>query len=342
MGPGSSGAGLSAGRARSPVDIRADFQDAAITFARESAWSRTPDLDRPTVGQDRRGRSITDDLLTLQSHLGNRAVLRVLAGAGAPSRKRDPRNRQADAVGPVLQRRAKNCPAAPPSPPTIKTMADFIALVERVETDAGTKNDPIATARLIARTKYEGEAWDWMLPSTSGKAGVEQTSRGGWVTVDDIASLCFKLVVSTPDGPMDPMHIIVAIVADAETLPAGTGAGFKASHFAAPLPASVSQRAASTWVGDVGKAAAEWMTVYPLAEHPTKADYMLANAPPHDLLANVEGVAMTSKSPASGFALDTKAPLSANLRLFLRSGREMRFHVFVVPKGSRCNQMESR
>jgi hypothetical protein len=130
------------------------------------------------------------------------------------------------------------------------------------------------------------------------------------------------------------MHIIAAIVADAEMLPAGTGATGLARHLVDPLPASVSQRAASTWVGDVGKAAAEWIYVFRGTD--TKADYMRENAPPHDLLANVDGVALTSKSPASGFAFDKNAPLSDNLRLFSRSGRKMRFHIFCNVRSSRA------
>jgi hypothetical protein len=152
-----------------------------------------------------------------------------------------------------LQRRAASCPAAPPMPPTIRTMADFIALVRRVEASSPTGNDPIGTARLISRTKYEGEAWDWMLPSTKGQSGVEALphiqegeeagKRWEWrskVTPDDLGSLCFKLIVSVPGGGMeDPMHIIAAIVAEAETQPAGTGATGLAGAFVRSLPASV-------------------------------------------------------------------------------------------------------
>jgi hypothetical protein len=241
---------------------------------------------------------------------------------------------QQRAAGPALQRRAKNCPDKEPEAKTIKTIGDFISLVERVEADAGTRSDPIATARLIARTKYDDRAWDWLLPTTKGKPGVVQIvgdgprvcRPGGQVTVDDIASLCFKLTVATPDGDVDPMHIIAAIVADAETLPAGTGANWLVRKLVAPLPPSVTQRAASTWVGDVGKAAAEWMLVF--RDRDPKDAYWLANAPQSDLLANVYGVAMTSKSPVSGFAFDKTAPLSDNLRRFSRSGRKMEFHIF--------------
>ncbi|MBV9169443.1 MAG: DUF4157 domain-containing protein [Chloroflexi bacterium] len=270
---------------------------------------------------------------------------------------------QQRAGGPALQRRAANCPDAPPSPPTIKTMDDFIALVARVETDnPSIKNDPIRIARLISRTKYEGSAWDWMLPSTKGEPGVALDQRIepgskhpyghlslgprarsvrhiGKVTMDDIGSLCFKLTVSLPGGGVeDPMHIIAGIVADAEALPAGTGAT-GLSKVVQPLPASVSQRGASTWVGDVGQAAGEWMAVVPLPdkEGATKDDYMLKEAPAQDLMADVDGVAMTSKSAASGFALDRTKPLSDNLQRFFspaqRTGRARRFHIFCSAEG---------
>ena len=235
-----------------------------------------------------------------------------------------------------LQRRAANCPAAPPSPPTITTMADFIALVQRVEASTSTGSDPIAIARLISRTKYEGPAWEWLLPTTKGKPGVV---AGGNVTADDIGSLCFKLIVSIPGGGMeDPMHVVAAIVAEAETLPAGTGATGLSGLLISPLPASVSQRGVSTWVGDVGKAAGDWMAIFPLAGGgSTKADYMQDSAPPHDLMADVDGVAVTSKSASSGFAFDKTKPLSDNLQRFFTpakgTGRERRFHVFCSAEG---------
>lgn len=235
----------------------------------------------------------------------------------------------------ALQRRAANCPASPPSPPTINTMDDFIALVRRVEASTSTGSDPIATARLISRTKYEGRAWDWMLPSTRGQAGAV---AAGTVTADDIGSLCFKLIVTMPGGGReDPMHLIAAVVADAETQAAGTGAT-GLSRLVRPLPASVSQRGASTWVGDVGKAAAYWMLNYPLrGGGATMADYMREDAPPHDLMADVDGVALTSRSAASGFAFDRTRPLSENLQRFFtpasRTGRERRFHVFCSAEG---------
>lgn len=235
----------------------------------------------------------------------------------------------------ALQRRAANCPDKEPDPPTIKTMADFIGLVRRIEDSTPTGKDPIATARLISRTKYEGRAWDWMLPSTKGQPGAVASGK---VTADDIGSLCFKLVVSLPDGTVeDPMHIIAAIVADAETLSAGTGAT-GLSQIVRSLPASVSQRSASTWVGDVGKAAAEWMVGHPLKKGGNdKIDYYLENAGPRDMFANVEGVAMTSKSAAMGFAFDKTKPLSDNLQRFSTpakgTGRERRFHIFCSVEG---------
>jgi hypothetical protein len=93
-------------------------------------------------------------------------------------------------------------------------------------------------------------------------------------------------------------------------------------------------------VGDVGKAAAEWMVDYPTKSGDTKADYMFDNAPPHDLIADVDGVAITSKSSASGFAFDKAKPLSDNLQRFYapanppwRTIRDRRFHIFCTVEG---------
>jgi hypothetical protein len=162
----------------------------------------------------------------------------------------------------------------------------------------------------------------------------------GQVTADDIASLCFKLIVTIPGGGQeDPMHLIAAVVADAETKPAGTGAT-GLSRLAKSLPASVSQRSAVTWVGDVGKAAAYWMLDYPLKSGgTTKADYMQEDAPPHDLMSDVDGVALTSRSHAKGLAFDfdPMKPLSENLQRFFNpaphAGRERRFHIFCYAEG---------
>ena len=54
-------------------------------------------------------------------------------------------------------------------------------------------------------------------------------------------------------------------------------------------------------------------------------------------MADVDGVAVTSKSAASGFAFDKTKPLSVNLRRFFTpakgTGRERRFHVFCSVEG---------
>lgn len=266
----------------------------------------------------------------------DRAALAVLSGkpgfAGEQLRARLGLNLQRCSSG---KTRAPNCPEAPPSPPTITTMAQFIDLVRRVEASTATGADPVATARLIARTKYGGSSWDWMLPTTKGKPGA---TAAGTVTADDIGSLCFKLIVTLPGGQKeDPMHVVVAIVADAETQAAGTGATGLAS-LVRPLPTSVSQRGASTWVGDVGKAAAEWMAAHPIkGGGSTMADYLANDAPPHDLLADIDGVAATSKSPGSGFAFDKTKHLSENLQAYFSpsagKGRERRFHIFCSAEG---------
>ncbi len=222
--------------------------------------------------------------------------------------------------------------------PTVTTMGDFIDLVRRIET-ANPGRSAMEIARLIFRTKYHSAAWEWLLPST---AGTPQVSAGRGVTGGDVATLSRKLVVSLPGGgTADALHVISALVAHAETRAPGSGGagGRVAGLLVRPLPARVSQRGAASWVGDVGQAAAEWMTVHP---HPrggsTKQHYMDEYAPEFDLLADVDGVAMTSTTGASGFAFNPAQPLSQNLeRFFLptapRQARFRRFHIFCAVEG---------
>ncbi len=236
--------------------------------------------------------------------------------------------------------RAANCPASAPGTQTILTTQDFIELVRRVERDNPTiATNAVAMARLIARTKYAGRMWDWMLPSTAGQAGVQQ---GPNVSADDLGSLCFKLVVTMPGGGQeDPMHLIAAITANAETRPAGSASGVLVNLALSALPSNVTQRDASTWVGDVGSAAAEWMDVMPLrsgSASNNKTDYMSEHAPPHELMANVDGVALTSTSAPRGFAFNPNEALSTNLERFYlpsapREGRHRRFHIFCGVEG---------
>jgi hypothetical protein len=131
----------------------------------------------------------------------------------------------------------------------------------------------------------------------------------------------------------DPMHLLASIVADAETLaPGAKTPWYSLSQLVQPLPASLSQRSVSTWAGDVGKAAAEWSTVHPTKSGSDKPAYLLDNAAPHEMMVDVDGVAMTSKSAAAGFAFDKTKPLSDNLDRFFKpaagTGRERRFHIF--------------
>jgi hypothetical protein len=95
----------------------------------------------------------------------------------------------------------------------------------------------------------------------------------------------------------------------------------------------------ATWVGDVGQAAAEWATVHP---HPhggtTRQNYMDFFAPEFDLIADIDGVAMTSSTTTSGFAFDANRLLSENLERFYfpavaRQGQNRRFHIFCATEG---------
>jgi hypothetical protein len=78
-------------------------------------------------------------------------------------------------------------------------------------------------------------------------------------------TLSKKFKVTLPQGGLaDPLHIIAGLVAKAETkAPGAGGAGGTLAGLVKPLPSGVSQLQVATWVGDVGQAAAEWMTAHP-------------------------------------------------------------------------------
>lgn len=241
--------------------------------------------------------------------------------------------------GALALRRCDGGTPAPRRPPKVIPLSEFIALVRRVEASSPGLNAE-AIARRISRTKYAGRSWEWLLPSTAADVAV---AAGGTVTADDVATLSHKLRVTLPGGgEADPLHIIVTLVARTETRAAGSGATGLA-RLVTPLPASVSQVEAASWVGDVGQAAAEWMGVGHIPGGPgalsaTKDDYMTEFAPESDLMADVDGVAMTSSSAAAGFAFDPARPLSENLERFYaptaaRTGRSRRFHVFCAVEG---------
>jgi hypothetical protein len=238
-----------------------------------------------------------------------------------------------------IQRQGHPAPtgAAPAAVPTVTTMREFIDLVRRIEAaNPGLSN--LQIAQLIMRTKFHSTAWDWLLPSTASAPGV---IAGGGVTAEDVMTLSKKLKVTLPQGGLaDPLHIIAGLVAKAETkAPGAGGAGGTPAGLIQPLPSGVSQLLVATWVGDVGQAAAEWMTVHP---HPrggtTMQNYMDEFAPEWDLIADVDAVAMTSTSAAAGFVFDPSRPLSDNLERFYfptapREGKNRRVHIFCSMEG---------
>jgi hypothetical protein len=191
---------------------------------------------------------------------------------------------------------------------------------------------------MVMRTKYHSTAWDYMLPSSSGGSGV---SSGESVSEADVETLTGEFEVTLPQGGQaDASHVIVGIVEGAETQSPGAGgsAGLSGSMIQA-LPSGLSRRDVVTWVGDVSSAAAEWHTAHP---HPdrgtTKQAYMDEYAPEWDLLADIDGIVMTSNTRSHGFVFDSSASLSSNLQRYYypteaRQGSNRRFHSFCTIEG---------
>ena len=216
--------------------------------------------------------------------------------------------------------------------PTVKTMREWIDLVKKVEA-ANPGKSALEIAKLVMRSKYHSQGFDWLLPSTAGKTGV---TAGGGVTADDVTTLSGEMTVTMPQGGQtDPSHIVTAIVAGAEKqAPGAGGAGGTTAKLESSLPAGLTQLDVASWAGDPGSAAGEWMTAHP---HPkggtTKQAYMDEFSPESDMMGDVDGVAMLSTTSTSGFVFDPTATLSSNLERFYypanpREGKNRRFHIF--------------
>jgi hypothetical protein len=218
---------------------------------------------------------------------------------------------------------------------TVKTMGEFIDLVKRIEAaHAGVSS--LEIAKMIMRTKYNSSGFDWLLPSSAKLGGV---SAGGGVTGPDVTTLGGEFDVQLPQGgKADPSHIMVAIVAKAESQAPGSGQGWLSpGNLVSGLPSGLTQSNVATWTGDVASAAAEWMTAHPLPKGGgTEQDYMDEFAPESDLIGDIDGLAMTSTS--GEFIFDFTLPLSENMEKFYfpanaKKGKNRRFHIFCSVEG---------
>ena len=236
---------------------------------------------------------------------------------------------------PTLRRYGTPIPTV--ASPSVTTMRQFIDLVRRIEAENPGKT-ALQIAQMIMRSKYHSTGFDWLLPSTAGAAGV--TASGG-VTAADVTTLSGEMTVTLPQGgESDPSHIVTAITAAAETqAPGAGGAGGTAGHLVSNPPPGLTQLDIASWAGDPGSAAGEWATAHP---HPTggttKQNYMDEFSPESDMIGDVDGVAMTSRSAAAGFVFDPTASLSNNLERFYfptnpREGKNRRFHTFCAVLG---------
>jgi uncharacterized protein DUF4157 len=221
--------------------------------------------------------------------------------------------------------------------PSVTTMRQFIDLVKRVEA-ANPGRSAIQIAQLLMRSKYHSQGFDWLLPSTAGAPGV---TPGPGVTAADVVTLSGEFTVTLPQGGQsDPSHIVTAITAAAETqAPGAGGAGGVSGRLVSTPPAGLTQLDIASWAGDPGSAAAEWGWAHP---HPTggttKQNYMDEFSPESDMIGDIDGVVMTSRSAATGFVFDPTTPLSSNLERFYyptnpREGKNRRFHSFCAILG---------
>ena len=268
----------------------------------------------------------------------NLATANSLSGYDSPSQNMTYISQRRH-ISSVLQRHSNNNPKT--KLPSIVTMAQFIDLVRRVEASNKGMN-ALQIAQMIMRTKYHSRGFNYLLPSS---AGGKPVSAGGTVTSNDITTLSKEFVVTLPQGAQaDPSHVIVGIVAGAETKEAGSAQADNdfdeiLETLVDVIPEGLSQRDIATWVGDIAQAAAAWQLACPLSGGSAlKQDYLNKYAPESDLIADIDGVVMSSRSNKLGFAFNPNATLSSNLMRYYfptkaREGKQGRFHIFCAIEG---------
>ncbi len=213
-------------------------------------------------------------------------------------------------------------------PSHINSMDDYIALVERAEQAyPGTSSVDMITR--IRSTKYSGFPWSSFVRSPSRLGAL---SPRGPLTDADVQAFACDIVVSMPgSGSTDPSHIIVGM--DVRRYPGRSSLA----------PSGVSAEAATTWAGDVGSAFSEYIAQNnPPSEasndFQTRINYWNEFSPYHDLMADIDGLAMSANQPAQ-WSFDESLPLSANLRNFFHPaadrGRNRRFTLFAGVAGIR-------
>ena len=284
---------------------------AAEAFAPNLLAAAAPALlgDSRLSGQGN-GATRTAVLQRAQQTIGNRATRAVL---------------QRQVATPLPVQREGDIPIV--KNPTVKTMAEFIALVRKIEMD-NPGLSALQIAQKIRLNKYNTTSWEKLLPSGAGKPPVGVSSH---VSQNDVTTLNGEFVITLPDGGQsDPSHIVAGIEAKMEKQSPGW-------PITDVVPAQLSQSDIATWAGDVGSAAGEWMTAHPLPNYPnpTKQDYMTELSPVSDMVGDIDGVALSSGTAANGFAFDPTKPLSSNLERFYfpaaaapQQGARKRFHTF--------------
>jgi len=214
------------------------------------------------------------------------------------------------------------------SPPThIVTMDDYIRLVERAEQAyPGTSAANMITR--IRRTKYSSFAFGRFIRAPESQGPLLPRDP---LTAADVQAFVCDIMISMPGGGYtDPSHILVGL--DVRRYPGGT----------VLAPSGISATAATTWAGDVGSAYGEYVAQEKPAletrdDQQTRLNYWNELSPYHDLMANIDGLAMSATDMPAQWQFDAAEPLSRNLRRFFHpaagSGRQRRFTLFAGVEG---------
>lgn len=205
----------------------------------------------------------------------------------------------------------------------LATIADFIALVKRVEAAYGGRpwQDIVTRMRkeyypgpTIYQQVLEPFTWNALIDEQSRLPGLEVPP----VAMSDLAALRDHAVVTGPSGEaIDIGHILTGV--DSYNFPHVSGTFAKGG---------IEGPAAASWGGDVGSALAKW-AVDGVPGDQSKQDFYNLLANPADMLGDVDGLALAH---GPNLSLPPSASLSRRLEAFYQTapdtGPKQRYHQF--------------
>ena len=216
-----------------------------------------------------------------------------------------------------FQQGSQRLSAGSARPTALRTVADFIAIVRRVE--GAYNEDWRRTVVRLRKVYYSGGNWPQMI---AGRENVAPLAPRGALTASDIAALRKAPVLTHNGAAIDVGHVLTGL--DAANHPQTAGL---------VNLAGIKSKAGSTWSGDVGSAVAHYIHDgrNPKLRGKGLNAYYDSYFSAADKLGDLDGLAL-SKAPA---ATSGGGKLSGRLTAYYgaKGGHKKRFTLFAQAAG---------